>query len=86
MYQVRKHWLNLCSIVTKVAFRNDPESALIQFASPEEASRAIRSTEAVLDNRFICMRWYRGNDGAEPQPQAQLATVKVKLILRQQYP
>lgn len=66
--------------VSKVAFRNDPESALIQFASPEEASRAIRSTEAVLDNRFICMRWYRGNDGAEPQPQAQLATVKVKLI------
>lgn len=68
----------LCWSVLKVAFRNDPESALIQFATPEEAGRAIRSTEAVLDNRFICMRWYRGNDDAQPQPQAPLATVKVK--------
>lgn len=75
--------MTLCVFVSKVAYRNDPASALIQFASPDEATRAIRSTEAVLNNRFICMQWYRGNDDAQPQPQAHLAMVKVKPIPHQ---
>uniref|UniRef100_A0A4W4F6B6 RNA binding motif protein 26 n=1 Tax=Electrophorus electricus TaxID=8005 RepID=A0A4W4F6B6_ELEEL len=43
----------------QVAYNNDPEGALIQFASPEEARRAIHSPEAVLNNRFIRVYWHR---------------------------
>ncbi len=42
-----------------MAYNNDPEGALIQFASPEEARRAMQSTEAVLNNRFIRVHWHR---------------------------
>lgn len=42
-----------------MAYNNDPEGALIQFASPEEAKRAMQSTEAVLNNRFIKVHWHR---------------------------
>lgn len=67
----------------KVAYQNDQESALIQFASPEEARRAMQSTEAVLNNRFISMYWFRG-DGIDGhghshsllQPQVQPAMVR----------
>lgn len=70
----------LCAIATflKVAYQNDGEAALIQFASPDEAKRAIQSTEAVLNNRFIRVHWFRddGNDGqghshSQLQPRTQ---------------
>lgn len=61
-----------------MAYQNDPEGALIQFASPDEAKRAMQSTEAVLNNRFIRVYWYRddGSDGlgqsrSQQQPQPQ---------------
>lgn len=69
----------------QVAYQNDPEGALIQFASPDEAKRAMQSTEAVLNNRFIRVHWFRddGSDGhgqgqshSQQQPQQQPATVK----------
>lgn len=70
-----------------MAYQNDPEGALIQFASPDEARRAMQSTEAVLNNRFIRVHWYRddGSDGQsqgqshslQQQPQPQPAMVKV---------
>ncbi|KAK7913173.1 hypothetical protein WMY93_013384 [Mugilogobius chulae] len=47
----------------QVAFQNDPEGALIQFAAPEEAKRAMQSPEAVLNNRFIRVYWYREDSG-----------------------
>lgn len=65
-----------------MAYQNDGEAALIQFASPEEAKRAIQSTEAVLNNRFIRVHWFRddGGDGqghphSQLQPRTQPATV-----------
>uniref|UniRef100_A0A8C5GXH1 C3H1-type domain-containing protein n=1 Tax=Gouania willdenowi TaxID=441366 RepID=A0A8C5GXH1_GOUWI len=63
-----------------VAYQNDPGGALIEFASPEEAKRAMRSTEAVLDNRFINLHWFREDAGQRllrlPQlPQNTTATV-----------
>lgn len=71
----------------KVAYQNDPEGALIQFASPDEAKRAIQSTEAVLNNRFIRVHWFRGDGShgqghshSQLQPQIQPAMVKEKLI------
>ena len=43
----------------QVAYNGDPEGALIQFATYEEAKKAISSTEAVLNNRFIKVYWHR---------------------------
>ncbi|XP_029106950.1 RNA-binding protein 27-like [Scleropages formosus] len=37
----------------------NPEAALIEYAANEEAGRAISSTEAVLNNYFIRLRWYQ---------------------------
>ena len=68
-----------------MAYQNDPEGALIQFASPDETKRAMQSTEAVLNNRFIRVHWFRedGNDvhgqshpQQQQQPQTQPALVK----------
>lgn len=70
----------------QVAYQNDPEGALIQFASPDEAKRAMQSTEAVLNNRFIRVHWFRENGGdgqglgqlhTQQQPQPQPAMVKL---------
>lgn len=67
-----------------MAYQNDPEGALIQFTSPEEAKRAMQSTEAVLNNRFIKVHWFRDDMGdgqgqSRPQqlhPQPQSAMVR----------
>ena len=42
-----------------MVFGGDPEAALIQYTANEEARRAISSTEAVLNNRFIRVYWHR---------------------------
>uniref|UniRef100_T1IBN0 C3H1-type domain-containing protein n=1 Tax=Rhodnius prolixus TaxID=13249 RepID=T1IBN0_RHOPR len=42
----------------EVGFEGDPESALITFSSHTEANIAYKSTEAVLNNRFIRVYWY----------------------------
>lgn len=85
--------INLCAILTfffffffflKVAYQNDREAALIQFASPDEAKRAIQSTEAVLNNRFISVHWFRddGNDGqGHSHSQLQLRMQPVTVII-----
>lgn len=75
-----------------MAYQNDPEGALIQFASPDEAKQAVQSTEAVLNNRFIKVHWFRdnGSDGAgqsrpqqQQQQQPQPATVNFTLVITQ---
>uniref|UniRef100_A0A8C5GZG0 C3H1-type domain-containing protein n=1 Tax=Gouania willdenowi TaxID=441366 RepID=A0A8C5GZG0_GOUWI len=71
-----------------VAYQNDPGGALIEFASPEEAKRAMRSTEAVLDNRFINLHWFREDAGQRllrlPQlPQNTTATQPPATSLKQ---
>lgn len=58
----------------QVAYQGDPEGALIQFATHEEAKKAISSTEAVLNNRFIKVYWHR--EGSAPQ--IQTTTQKVE--------
>ena len=42
----------------QINFENDPEAALVTFSSPDEAFRAYKSTEAVLNNRFIRVYWH----------------------------
>lgn len=86
--KLNEHFSKFGTIVNlQVAFQNDPEAALIQFASPDEAKRAIQSPEAVLNNRFIRVHWYR-EDGAEPPGQAhsqqqQQTTMPAAISLKQ---
>ena len=42
----------------QVCHEGDPEAALVQYSSHQEAWSAIRSTEAVLNNRFIKVFWH----------------------------
>uniref|UniRef100_A0A8D2QII5 RNA binding motif protein 27 n=1 Tax=Zonotrichia albicollis TaxID=44394 RepID=A0A8D2QII5_ZONAL len=52
--QLNEHFSKFGTIVNiQVAFQNDPEAALIQYLTNDEARKAISSTEAVLSNRFI---------------------------------
>lgn len=72
------------NFLLKVAYQNDGEAALIQFASPDEAKRAIQSTEAVLNNRFIRVHWFRedGSDGqVHPHSQLQAWTQPATVII-----
>lgn len=42
----------------QVQFEGDPNSALVTFATPEEANQAFSTAEAVLNNRFIKVFWH----------------------------
>ncbi|XP_057216774.1 RNA-binding protein 27 isoform X2 [Triplophysa rosa] len=54
------HFSKFGTIVNiQVVFGGDPEAALIQYTANDEARRAISSTEAVLNNRFIRVYWHR---------------------------
>ncbi|XP_030637079.1 RNA-binding protein 26 isoform X2 [Chanos chanos] len=60
--KLNEHFSKFGTIVNlQVAYQNDPEAALIQFSTPDQAKRAITSTEAVLNNRFIKVHWHRDN-------------------------
>ncbi|KAI2651028.1 RNA-binding protein 27 [Labeo rohita] len=52
----KNHYVNT---KLEVVFGGDPEAALIQYTANDEARRAISSTEAVLNNRFIRVYWHR---------------------------
>ncbi|XP_063329970.1 RNA-binding protein 26 isoform X2 [Pelmatolapia mariae] len=70
--KLNEHFSKFGTIVNlQVAYQSDPEGALIQFSSPDEAKRAMQSTEAVLNNRFIRVHWFR-EDGNDAQGQSQL--------------
>uniref|UniRef100_UPI00358FFD55 RNA-binding protein 26-like isoform X2 n=1 Tax=Myxine glutinosa TaxID=7769 RepID=UPI00358FFD55 len=63
--KLNDHFSKFGTIVNiQVAFGGDREGALIQFTSHEEARKAIASTEAVLNNRFIRVFWHRENNGS----------------------
>ncbi|POI33195.1 hypothetical protein CIB84_003053, partial [Bambusicola thoracicus] len=68
----------------KVAYQGDPEGALIQFATHEEAKKAISSTEAVLNNRFIKVYWHR--EGSAPQIQTTAQKVIQPLVQQPSLP
>ncbi|XP_066562784.1 RNA-binding protein 26 isoform X2 [Amia ocellicauda] len=66
--KLNEHFSKFGTIVNlQVAYQNDPEGALIQFSAHEEAKRAISSTEAVLNNRFIKVFWHREDAAAQVQ-------------------
>ncbi|MEE6470915.1 hypothetical protein FKM82_009115, partial [Ascaphus truei] len=58
--KLNEHFSKFGTLVNlQVAYEGDREGALIQFATYDEAKKAISSTEAVLNNRFIKMYWHR---------------------------
>uniref|UniRef100_A0ACB8FK87 RNA-binding protein 26 n=1 Tax=Sphaerodactylus townsendi TaxID=933632 RepID=A0ACB8FK87_9SAUR len=68
--KLNEHFSKFGNLVNlQVAYQGDPEGALIQFATHEEAKKAISSTEAVLNNRFIKVYWHR-EGSAPPMPNA----------------
>ncbi|KAM8975428.1 RNA-binding protein 26 isoform 2-T2 [Pelodytes ibericus] len=72
--KLNEHFSKFGTLVNlQVAYEGDPEGALIQFASHGEAKKAISSTEAVLNNRFIKMYWHReGQSSHVPAPSTPL--------------
>jgi len=50
--------LKYVNVFLQVSFEGDPEAALVTFSSHAEANAAYRSTEAVLNNRFIKVFWH----------------------------
>ncbi|XP_043515157.1 RNA-binding protein 26 isoform X1 [Frieseomelitta varia] len=57
--QLNNHFSKFGKIVNiQVNFGGDPEGALVTFQLPAEAKAAYRSTEAVLNNRFIKVFWH----------------------------
>ncbi|NWU48676.1 RBM27 protein, partial [Dromas ardeola] len=70
--QLNEHFSKFGTIVNiQVAFQNDPEAALIQYLTNDEARKAISSTEAVLNNRFIRVLWHRESEQQLPLLQQQ---------------
>uniref|UniRef100_A0A670J0S5 RRM domain-containing protein n=1 Tax=Podarcis muralis TaxID=64176 RepID=A0A670J0S5_PODMU len=70
--QLNEHFSKFGTIVNiQVAFKSDPEAALIQYLTNDEARKAISSTEAVLNNRFIRVLWHRENNEQQPLPLSQ---------------
>uniref|UniRef100_A0A452UFZ5 RNA binding motif protein 26 n=1 Tax=Ursus maritimus TaxID=29073 RepID=A0A452UFZ5_URSMA len=73
--KLNEHFSRFGTLVNlQVAYNGDPEGALIQFATYEEAKKAISSTEAVLNNRFIKVYWHR--EGSTQQLQTTSPKVR----------
>jgi RNA-binding protein 26 len=51
----------------QIAYEGDPEAAIVTFSAHAEANVAYRSTEAVLNNRFIKVFWHSGAGTGENQ-------------------
>lgn len=56
---LNNHFCKFGKIVNiQVSYEGDPEAAIVTFSSHAEANVAYRSTEAVLNNRFIKVFWH----------------------------
>ncbi|XP_055667814.1 RNA-binding protein 27 isoform X3 [Falco peregrinus] len=88
--QLNEHFSKFGTIVNiQVAFQNDPEAALIQYLTNDEARKAISSTEAVLNNRFIRVLWHRESEQQpsllqQQQQQTPTQSLHHQLHLQQQ--
>ncbi|XP_030067446.1 RNA-binding protein 27 isoform X2 [Microcaecilia unicolor] len=83
--KLNEHFSKFGTIVNiQVAFKGDPEGALIQYLTNDEARRAISSTEAVLNNRFIRVLWHRENNEQSPLQQQPILSSPQQLQHYQQ--
>ncbi|KAM3955589.1 zinc finger protein swm [Aphomia sociella] len=63
---LNNHFSKFGKIVNiQVCYEGDPEAALITFSTPTEANIAYKSTEAVLNNRFIKVFWHNPENKQE---------------------
>lgn len=61
---LNNHFCKFGKIVNiQVSYEGDPEAAIITFSTHAEANVAYRSTEAVLNNRFIKVFWHAASSG-----------------------
>ncbi|XP_048487905.1 zinc finger protein swm [Plutella xylostella] len=68
---LNNHFSKFGKIVNiQVCFEGDPEGALITFSTHTEANVAYKSTEAVLNNRFIKVLWHNPESKQENVPPA----------------
>ncbi|MEQ2281279.1 hypothetical protein AMECASPLE_028629, partial [Ameca splendens] len=98
--KLNEHFSKFGTIVNiQVVFGGDPEAALIQYTKNDEARRAISSTEAVLNNRFIRVYWHRepstnslgqeqtsGSQGAGSAPGQGLQHSNMHKVIKQHSP
>ncbi|XP_054279782.1 RNA-binding protein 26-like isoform X2 [Macrosteles quadrilineatus] len=76
---LHNHFYKFGKIVNiQVSFEGDPEAALITFTSHAEASAAYKSTEAVLNNRFIKVFWYNPDKDNKQENISPLARPSAK--------
>ncbi|XP_017108847.3 zinc finger protein swm [Drosophila bipectinata] len=63
---LNNHFAKFGKIVNiQVSYEGDPEAAIVTFSTHAEANVAYRSTEAVLNNRFIKVFWHNDSSGVE---------------------
>lgn len=61
---LNNHFSKFGKIVNmQVCYDGDPEAAIVTFSTHAEANVAYRSTEAVLNNRFIKVFWHSASGG-----------------------
>ncbi|XP_055848837.1 zinc finger protein swm isoform X2 [Episyrphus balteatus] len=61
---LNNHFAKFGKIVNiQISYDDDPEAAIVTFSTHAEANVAYRSTEAVLNNRFIKVFWHSQQDG-----------------------
>ncbi|KAK7869794.1 hypothetical protein R5R35_008321 [Gryllus longicercus] len=80
---LNNHFAKFGKIVNiQVSFEGDSEAALVTFSSHAEANAAYRSTEAVLNNRFIKVFWHNSannNEGKQENVPPPRPSVKERL-------
>lgn len=82
---LNNHFSKFGKIVNiQISYDGDPEAAIVTFSTHAEANVAYRSTEAVLNNRFIKVFWHSSPVGGE-QP-AITPGAKTEHSLRRSYP
>lgn len=84
---LNKHFEKFGKIVNiQVSFEGDPEAAIVTFSSYAEANAAYRSTEAVLNNRFIKVFWHspEGKVPSVPGPGLPVAEKENNLLQAQE--
>lgn len=73
IYHLNNHFCKFGKIVNiQVSYDGDAEAAIVTFSSHAEANVAYRSTEAVLNNRFIKVFWHSppaANEGGHGKDQ-----------------
>ena len=69
-----------------ISYEGDPEAAIVTFSTHAEANVAYRSTEAVLNNRFIKVFWHTPPSGGDQPSLTASAKTENPMSLRRSYP